>query len=84
MDMIKLHYRWSSGTTPDLEPDKLAQGVSSATNAMTQMTARTVSSEAQPATRPPLQPLAGVGGARDRDLVDAAGQPGHDLATRAG
>jgi hypothetical protein len=56
MDMIKLYYRWSSGTTPDLEPDKLAQGVSSATNAMTQMTARTVTSEAQPATRPPLQP----------------------------
>jgi len=56
MDMIKLYCRWSSGTTPGLESDKLAPGVSSATTAMTQMTARTVTSEAPPgATRPPHQ-----------------------------
>ncbi len=48
MDMIKLCYQCSSGTTPGLGPDKPAPGVSSATTAMTQMTARMVTSEAQP------------------------------------
>ena len=48
MDMIKLCYQCSSGTTPGLGPDKPAPGLSSAATAMTQMTARTVTSEAQP------------------------------------
>jgi hypothetical protein len=47
-DMIKLYYQCSSGTTPGLGADKLAPGLSSATTAMTQKTARTVTSEAQP------------------------------------
>jgi len=46
MDMIRLSCQCSPGTTPGRGPGKPAPGLSSATAAMTQMTARTVASEA--------------------------------------
>jgi len=87
MDMIKLCYQCSSGTTPGLGPDKPAPGLSSAATAMTQMTARTVTSEAQPGLArrdPATAPAAGAVSIRSPDhLLPSKQKPGADAGPTA-